>query len=66
MSDDEHVSRKATLLKFGGAYKDFQTWWTRFLAFADVYQFTQAPTGTPETELPSSDAAVIDTSTKTC
>jgi hypothetical protein len=63
MNDDEHVSRKATLPKFGGAHKDFQTWWTRFLAFAAVYQFTQVLTGTPETDLPSSDAAVIDTST---
>jgi hypothetical protein len=63
MSDNEYVSRKVTLPKFGGAHKDFQTWWTRFLAFAAVYQFMQALTGTPETDLPSSDAAVIDTST---
>jgi hypothetical protein len=63
MSDDEYVSRKATLPKFGGAHKDFQTWWTRFITFAAVYQFTQALTGTTEADLPSSDAALIDTTT---
>jgi hypothetical protein len=63
MSDDEYVSRKVTLPKFSGAHKDFQVWWTRFLAFASVYQFVQALGDAAETDLPASNAASIDTST---
>jgi hypothetical protein len=64
MSDNEYVSRKVMPPKFSGAHhKAFQVWWTRFMAFALVYQFMQAIAEQPKADLPSSNAASIDTST---
>jgi hypothetical protein len=45
MSDDKYVSRKVVLPKFSGAHKDFQVWWTRFLAFASVCRFSMQAVG---------------------
>ena len=63
MSDDEYVSKRVTLPKFTGVHKDFQVWWTRFMAFASVYQFMQAIGESPEADLPISNAASIDKTT---
>ena len=58
--DDDYVSTKASLPKFNGAHKDFQVYWTRFMAFAAVYRFTQALGDTAEADLPTSDSEVLD------
>jgi hypothetical protein len=63
MSDDEYVSTKVTLPKFTGSHKSYQIWWTRMMAYASVYRFTQAMITTPEADMPASDADVIDTTT---
>jgi hypothetical protein len=49
----KYVSRKVTSPIFSGAHKDFQVRWTRFLAFASVYQFMQAIADQPEADPPS-------------
>jgi hypothetical protein len=56
-------SRTVRLPVFGGAHADFQVWWTRFMAFAAVYKFTQALKVGGETNLPAKEDDAIDIST---
>ena len=62
MSDD-NVQTSIVLPKFKGAHQDFQTWWTRFLAFARVHQFIQALSETKEKDMPAKETTVIDENT---
>ena len=45
---------------FDGAPKNFQVWWMRFKAFATVHRFLQALTIGGETDMPATDATVLD------
>jgi hypothetical protein len=43
--------------------KDYQTWWVRFIAYANVWKFSAALVAGGETTMPSSDAAILDEAT---
>jgi hypothetical protein len=49
---------------FSGLRKDFQTWWIRFVAYANMCKFLTALKNGGEASMPSSDAVVIDITTK--
>ena len=62
--DVENAETKSVRLPtFGGAQKDFQVWWTRFLAYGSVYKFALALKESDEVDLPKSDADVLDLTT---
>ena len=55
------ISTKSVRLpEFNGKEKGFQVWWTRFKAFAAVFQFSEALTIGGEVDLPGSEATVLD------
>lgn len=59
--DNEGSDGKSVKLPiFGGAQKDFQIWWTRFMAYGSVYKFAAALRETDETDLPARDDTPLD------
>jgi hypothetical protein len=66
MADDAESSRTTSvrLPLFDGQHKNYQIWWTRFIAYASVHQFTQAlKTGGEMTIMPARDDTVVDPTT---
>jgi hypothetical protein len=60
MDNESNETKSVRLPTFGGAQKDFQVWWTRFLAYGSVYKFAAALREKDETDLPGSDDEVLD------
>ena len=60
MDNEGTESKSVRLPTFGGAQKDFQIWWTRFLAYGSVYKFAAALKESDDVDLPASDADVLD------
>ena len=56
-------TKSVRLPTFGGAQKDFQVWWTRFMAYGSVYKFAAALKEKDEVDLPGEDAEALDLST---
>ena len=57
----ESVSDKSVRLPvFEGAHKDFQLWWTRFMAYATVHKFAAAVKTGGEATLPTKESTKID------
>jgi hypothetical protein len=54
--------KSAQLPAFTGQRQDFQTWWIRFQAFAGVWGFSSALIPGGDTDMPVSDAVVLDLS----
>ena len=50
------------LPSFNGTRKDFQTWWVRFIALANISKFVGALKAGGETTMPTSDDESIDES----
>jgi hypothetical protein len=49
------------LLTFDGSHKNFQLWWTRFVAYVTVYKFVEAVRkDAPEADLSLSEMEVLD------
>jgi hypothetical protein len=65
MADDTELSRTTSvrLPLFDGQHKNYQIWWTRFMAYASVHQFTQALKTGGETSMPARDEDVVDATT---
>ena len=63
MDTENSESKSVRLPTFGGAQKDFQIWWTRFLAYGSVYKFAAALSESDEADLPPKDNSVLDLST---
>ena len=61
--ENVNETKSVLLPKFDGAYKTFQVWWTRFMAYAAVYRFVQALRIGGEHDLPATEDTVIDTTT---
>mmetsp|Transcript_18815 Transcript_18815/g.23344 ORF Transcript_18815/g.23344 Transcript_18815/m.23344 type:complete len:1201 (+) Transcript_18815:436-4038(+) len=61
MSEEKGIS--VALPIFSGKKKDFQIWWTRFLAYASVKGFSKALRPGGETELPATEDQNIDETT---
>jgi hypothetical protein len=61
------ISSKITsvcLSLFDGQHKNYQIWWTRFIAYASVHEFTPAlKIGGEMNAMPSRDDTVVDTNT---
>ena len=57
---DSTVSSRVLLPEFDGVQKNFQIWWTRFLAYAAVMSFTQALKIGGENKMPASEATTIN------
>jgi peptidyl-tRNA hydrolase len=55
--------KKTRVPSFSGARKDFQIWWVRFKAYANVQKFQAALRIGGETVLPQRDDEVFDEST---
>ena len=60
MESENNESKSVRLPTFGGAQKDFQIWWTRFMAYSSVYKFAAALQEKDEIDLPGSDADALD------
>jgi hypothetical protein len=54
------ITKLVSLPSFSGLRKDFQTWWIRFVAYANVCKFLAALKNGGEASMPSRDAVVID------
>ena len=53
--------KSVRLPMFDGAHKNFQLWWTRFVAYATVYKFVEAINkDAPDPSMPASDAELLD------
>ena len=63
MNDDMSM-KSVRLPTFGGEHKDFQVWWMRFTAFAEVYGFAESIKKTKDPNLPSSESASVDETTE--
>jgi hypothetical protein len=66
MADDTESSRTTSvrLSLFDGQHKNYQIWWTKFMAYASVHQFTQAlKTGGEMNAMPARDDATVDATT---
>jgi hypothetical protein len=49
---------------FDGQHKNYQIWWTRFIAYASVHQFTQAlKTGGKMSAMPARDDVTVNATT---
>ncbi len=55
--------KSVRLPMFEGAHKDFQLWWTRFLAYATVHKFAAALKEGGEAKLPKKESEAIDETT---
>jgi hypothetical protein len=66
MANDTETSR-TTLVRlplFDGQHKNSQIWWTRFMAYASVHNFTQAlKTGGEMSVMPGRDDILVDPAT---
>ena len=66
MSTSEYSGEKGVRLpSFDGDSKKFQLWWTRFSAYAAVYQFSQALSKEGDVDMPTSDDEAFDVTTPT-
>jgi hypothetical protein len=67
MADDTETSRTTSvrLPLFDGQHKNYQIWWTRFMAYASIHHFTQAlKTGWEMNVMPArDDMKVVDPDT---
>lgn len=57
------TAKSIPLPTFDGEAKNFQLWWTRFKAYAAVKRFSQAIQRVPDSNLPNTEGAAIDTTT---
>jgi hypothetical protein len=58
--------KSVRLPTFDGQHKNFQLWWTRFVAYATVYKFFQAISkDAPEVDMPTNEAEALDESDDT-
>jgi hypothetical protein len=65
MMESSREAKSVRLPVFDGAYKNFQVWWTRFMAYAAVYKFAQALTIGGEAAMPATEATSINPTTAT-
>jgi hypothetical protein len=62
--DSTPITKSVRMPSFSGLREDFQTWWIRFVAYANVCKFLGALKKGGEASMPSSDAVVIDMTTE--
>jgi hypothetical protein len=62
--DSTPITKLVRMPSFSGLREDFQTWWIRFVAYANVCKFLGALKKGGEASMPSSDAVVIDIATE--
>jgi hypothetical protein len=55
----DSVNSRVRLPEFDGAHKNFQVWWTRFMAFAAVMKITQALKIGGEVNMPMTEDTII-------
>jgi hypothetical protein len=60
---DNATEKSVRLPTFDGTSKSYQFWWTRFQAYATVYEFGEALVVGGEADLPGAESTVLDETT---